>query len=95
MAETGTEDREEPMEIDISEAITARKLDPNSVTEVPPTVETTDGDTRSMDGIGSTFGSKQNNSEQTSSLGGSCIILKSKGIRPRDGQNVSKLQGRT
>jgi hypothetical protein len=59
VAETGTGDREETKEIEMSEANTARRLEENSVTEVPPTVETTDGDTKSMDGAGSTFGSKQ------------------------------------
>jgi hypothetical protein len=45
--------------MEMSEAATARRLEPNSVIEEPPTVETTEGETKSMDGIGSTFGSKQ------------------------------------
>ena len=59
VAETGTDDREETKEMEMSEATTARRLEQNSVIEVPPTVEMTEGDTKSMDGIGSTLGSKQ------------------------------------
>ncbi len=59
VAETGTEERDETRDTDMSDAITARMLKETSVTEVPPTVETKEGDTKLMDGIGRVFGSKQ------------------------------------
>jgi hypothetical protein len=94
-AGTGTDELEDTKETDMSAATTARMLEEKRVTKVPPVVETTDGDTKSMEGIGRVFGSKQYVSEQLSSCTGCCKIFKSNGIRPRDKQNVSKLHGRT
>ena len=58
-ADTGTGEVEDTRETDTSEASTARMLEENRVTEVPPVVDTTEGDTKSMEGIGSVLGSKQ------------------------------------
>jgi hypothetical protein len=59
MAETGTDERDETRDTDMSDAITARTLKETSVTEVPPTVETKEGETKFMIGIERAFGSKQ------------------------------------
>jgi hypothetical protein len=66
VVETGTGDREETRDTDMSEATTARMLDENRVTDTPPTVETTEGDTKFMDGMGRDLGSKQYVSEHMS-----------------------------
>jgi hypothetical protein len=94
-AETGTGEKDDIKETEMSEASTARILEENRVTDVPPVVETTDGDTKSMEGIGSVLGSTQYVSEQMSSWTGCSIIFRSNGMRPREEQKVSKLQGRT
>jgi hypothetical protein len=95
IAGTGIGDRNDCIETKMSAAATASRFEQNNVTAAPPIVETTVGDTISTEGIGIVFGSKQYVSEQTSSWTGCCESLKSKGMRPRDEQKTSKLQGRT
>ena len=59
VAGTGTGDLVDAKDTETSDAVNARRFEQNRVTRVPPIVETTEGETKLMEGLGRFLGSKQ------------------------------------